>query len=592
MHNTRAVGYMLLFVAIFSLVPLMIDVGGGTENPFLMNGAWRVGGVLGGLAFLVARFRAMLFDHRNLAIIIRRSFGWMMLFAAFGKLEFVWYGLSTRFIDISAAAILYEIWPILMVFVMAWMFRNEGRYRRVTLGTVLLLFLCFLGYVFVILSQVEDFRGLDTGRGLELLFGVGLVVLAAVVGGTHNAVVFRWGIGLREQLFSVGNDDKDNSVELFGIVTGQVISQLFCLFPSFALGFAFGESLSGRTLMLVLAAGILVSGFSDVLFRKANSITDNLGINAIAYSTPVVGLVWLVVFGRVGDVSFDLLVIGGTALITANLLINFEAELRFGFKTLIIALWSCGTFVYVRDDVLILLPSDSWLWTGVPYIQLMTLSATVFILLLSFRVVRLVSRTRDEDNRAFNLFQNVDLLVRRNLIDGAVREHVLAIDGSRSPEQLAVAYREAKLCLVRAMESCPDPGDQIRIAEAEAQLNSLTYSRQQGIDFGELFALMTFGAITVVLALASRVDVSGWTAVLFELFTTLFSAVIIFLMSNVWDLQRDRTNRILQKLPDHGGYSVVFRDYQNRGFEQVTSIVVGVGVTATYVGLFCYKWLG
>lgn len=217
----------------------------------------------------------------------------------------------------------------------------------------------------------------------------------------------------------------------------------------------------------------------------------------------------------------------------ANLLINFEAEIRGGFKALIIALWACGAFVYLRDDLLVLLPLATWLWTEAPYFQAMALSATVFILLLSFRVVRLVSRRRDEDSRAFTLFQNLDLLARRNLIDGSIREYVLAVDGSQTPEQLQKAYQQAKLCLARAMVADLNPEDQAKLAEAEAQLNALTYSRQQGIDFGDLFALITFGAITVVIALAARLDVSGWTAALVELFIMLFSAVIIFLVSNV-----------------------------------------------------------
>ena len=72
----------------------------------------------------------------------------------------------------------------------------------------------------------------------------------------------------------------------------------------------------------------------------------------------------------------------------------------------------------------------------------------------------------------------------------------------------------------------------------------------------------------------------------------LFSTVIIFLISNVWDLQRDRIARILQRLPGCDEYGVAFRDVQRRGFEQGTSIVVGIAVAAAYFGLFWHKWLG
>lgn len=58
-----------------------------------------------------------------------------------------------------------------------------------------------------------------------------------------------------------------------------------------------------------------------------------------------------------------------------------------------------------------------------------------------------------------------------------------------------------------------------------------------------------------------------------------------------WDLQRDRTSRILHKMPDCSGYGVLFRDVRSRRFEQGISIVVGLAVTVAYFGLFWCKWL-
>ena len=98
-----------------------------------------------------------------------------------------------------------------------------------------------------------------------------------------------------------------------------------------------------------------------------------------------------------------------------------RAEVRFGFKALILALWGCGAFVYLRDDFLHLLPFDGWLWPRETYLGALGLSATVFILLLTFRVARLGPRTQDEDNRIFALHRSLELLARRNLIDPNVQ---------------------------------------------------------------------------------------------------------------------------------------------------------------------------
>ena len=117
------------------------------------------------------------------------------------------------------------------------------------------------------------------------------------------------------------------------------------------------------------------------------------------------------------------------------------------------------------------------------------------------------------------------------------------------------------------------------------------HSRQQGIEFGELFALIVFGGITVFLGLASRPGVTGWIGFLVEMLVVLFSAVIVFLVVNVWDLHRDRAGEILEEREDYEGYGVVFRDAVNRRFEQTTSIVIGLLVTIAYAALLWYKWL-
>ena len=61
---------------------------------------------------------------------------------------------------------------------------------------------------------------------------------------------------------------------------------------------------------------------------------------------------------------------------------------------------------------------------------------------------------------------------------------------------------------------------------------------------------------------------------LVEMFTVLFSSVIVFLAINVLDLQRERSAPVLQSDVNGEGYGVVFRDAVTRRFEQVISIAV------------------
>jgi len=313
----------------------------------------------------------------------------------------------------------------------------------------------------------------------------------------------------------------------------------------------------------------------------------------MAYLIPVVSLVWLALFLGLNVARVDFLIIGAAAIIIANLLINFEAEVRFGFKALILAVWGCGAFVYLRDDVLHYLPFDGWLWPRETYLGALGLSATVFILLLTFRVARLGPRTQGEDNRIFALHRNLEMLARRNLIDPSVNEHIRGIDKARNPEELRIAYAGARLCFARAAAAADHPPtDRKLLADAEAQLNMVTHSRQQGIDFGELFSLIIFGGSTIALAMLSRPAVYGWTAFLIEVFSVLFSAVIVFLIINVWDLHRERADLVLESRQSNQEYGVIFRDTKNRRFERSVSIVVGLLIILAYAGLLWNKWLG
>ena len=344
--------------------------------------------------------------------------------------------------------------------------------------------------------------------------------------------------------------------------------------------------------MTAVVGGVFAHALANIARRTANLMTDNLGINAFSYATPIFSLMWLPLFSQVDVARVDYLIIGSAAIIATNLLINFEAEVRFGFKALILALWACGTFVYLRDDVLQYLPFGGWLWPGETYLGAVGLSATVFILLLTFRVASLAPRTHDEDNGIFALHRNLELLSRRNLIAPEASDHIRAIDRARTPEEPQRAYTQVKLCFVRAAAVDQNASNQKLLSDAEAQLNMMVHSRQQGLEFGELFSLIVFGGVTVLLALLSRPEVYGWTAFLVETFSALLPAVVVFLIVNVWDLHRDRAGLILSSQQTTDGFGVIFGDAKSRRFEQSVSVVIGLSMIIAYAGLFWYKWVG
>ena len=86
-----------------------------------------------------------------------------------------------------------------------------------------------------------------------------------------------------------------------------------------------GESIVVGTPEIVVAGGIPIA-FAWIAWRKANITTDNLGINALGFVTPIMSLFWL--FWIAGDqvARWDYLAMGTAAVIAANLLINLQAR--------------------------------------------------------------------------------------------------------------------------------------------------------------------------------------------------------------------------------------------------------------------------
>ena len=61
----------------------------------------------------------------------------------------------------------------------------------------------------------------------------------------------------------------------------------------------------------------------------------------------IFSMLWLFLFRDSNYMNFAFLTIGTAAIIIANLLLNFGSKIRTGYKSLILALWLCGTSVYL-----------------------------------------------------------------------------------------------------------------------------------------------------------------------------------------------------------------------------------------------------
>lgn len=141
-RNLVAVSYMLIAVLAFSVLPLVVNLAGGSESPFLFNAGLRLGVAIACLAFLASLYRHTLAEHKDLAVIKKHIWRWkhnkLLVWAVIGSFDYALFAWSIQFIDIAVSAVLFEIYPIGIIFLTAWVYRKEGRYQKITLTAVVL----------------------------------------------------------------------------------------------------------------------------------------------------------------------------------------------------------------------------------------------------------------------------------------------------------------------------------------------------------------------------------------------------------------------------------------------------------------------
>ena len=606
-RNCHALGYMTIAVICFSFIPLVVDLGGGDEKPFLFNVGFRCGLLVGWLVFLLCIYLPMLVDrrvwrgiwdlvHLEMRLISRFKFRQFSLtWVLIGQFQLGLFALSIRFVDISIMAILYETWPIFMVILTANIFRGTDRYRNLNSEMIALFVTGFLGIILVGISQEGTLPG---SMEWSALFPGTVLVFLTILLASLSSYSFKWGVDLENSLpqYVRGGRDED-SVQLFGVVMASLLASLLSTPILLTAGIANQETIELSDFTTAFVGGIGTLAIGNILWRKANVISTNLGINALSYLTPALSLGLLFFFSKVSVARFDLLIIGSAAIIAANLLIHFEAEVRLGFKALVLALVACGAIVYLRDEVFSYF-SINWSWVASGYFESITLAATVFTLLLAFRVSRLVSRTSEEDGRTFLIYRKLDQLARRGIISPQVCKYVLDIDRANNNSAAEkLAYERARSLIEDVDRPILNEADSQLLSDAESQLDALARSKQVDIHLGEQFALWIFGGITIGLALFSLPSnvAIGWTRLLVDLFAMLISTVVLFLLFHILDLQRERDQQKFENsLTTYGGNLkalVRFFDTKQRSADKWVSLCVGGSLIAIYAIILYYKWL-
>ena len=241
---------MLVSVVASSVAPLLVSVSGAAQFPFLFTAGMQAGGLFGCLLFLLVCHRPLLWDPRVRGALLvsvlrldRRAI-WFLLGTVSG-LDYALFAWSSRYVDVAVTTVLFETWPLFLVFLMALLYRGVGRYRRPTPALMLLLVVGFGGCALVVSSQHGGLDGLFGSGVHHLALGVGLSLLAALAT-SLAAYLFRWASALSGALAPCRGVSAGGgvSLELFSVAVGMVVSDVFSISMNAVIGFAAGESLS------------------------------------------------------------------------------------------------------------------------------------------------------------------------------------------------------------------------------------------------------------------------------------------------------------------------------------------------------------
>ena len=565
-----------------------------------------------------------------------------MMFSVGANCGFVLFPMGFLFVNVSTAALLLETRQLFLrstdffweqtdrfkrkkLNLRGFMrFRHPIRYISISYSSLILVVPALAGVVLVILSHIDThqlplaigtvFDNPKTWLGVILVLAAVLFRMLAVGCerglGTHLAVslaVERKIPEIKRKEIEI-HDIKPNENEQI-VVTEFIscISRFIAGVALFILGLIFTETITLQQVLCAIVSSLVASigwAFYKMYLSRRDKVQDlvvskvPLYVEALASMAPLLIVFFLLALSLVEVAHLDYLIIGALGIMVSNLLVNFGGSKRGAYKALMASLWAFGTITYIFEGYT----------TDVP----LELPVTIFILVLAFRVARLVRRTDQEEEWVIDMFHRIRLLdskqksgseVSKTLVEAS--ESLLRIDQHKFPKELEKAYRKMVMLLeevggymVKQSEKVDwDKGPVDEISEIRRLVDRLAHSRQQGSRFDEKVAI----CLTGMLIVGGLLFFNGDGDLYSEITSFVLSSIVVFLFFNILDLENDRRDRTLRDrtlenkklrkdetpIDTYGRYIVTFEDAWNREREQI-SVVISALIVAVFVGLLLY----
>lgn len=497
----------------------------------------------------------------------------ILLWAILGRLNIAFLALASGFVETEVATVLFETWVIFYLIIRG--LNSHNLKSQLTTQNIILFAFAAIGLLFINLSETGQFTGISTP-------GLAFALIGAILAAISIERSIKWGEKaekiIQNKNINIGVDSnkkqKRKSYREIRIVTvytlvATIVMNLavagVSIIGVFVFNWANNDNVftfdnffySGFAWVFLIA---IILGSIDIIgFRKGGLETQSDKIFAISYFMPIfsVILLWIqsgVVEGNVQVSRIDYFLIGISIVVAVNILLNYSVEKhRLGFKWLVISFWVCGVVVLFRDQWFTLWHGfDNWLWEGsTDYYAVLGLSTTVFVLVLSFRTIRINERTRHENNIVSFLYWKLwlqqkelasqkDASNKQYAIDQALND-LTEIDASETVPRLDIRNVRAYFAFRKYFNNY-EPNERAKVYR---NFDEMVHSKSAGRDITEPLILIAFGASTILLALVTRPQFSNWNLFVSDAFSILFASTVAFMIFNLFDLRKERSTPIL-----------------------------------------------
>lgn len=583
-------------------------------------------------------------------------------------LLFLW---SSHLIDTTLTTILFGIWPL-------WVSIFRIRIDRIfssnnnTLETIskisrtpnfwtyLATFpFIFYGFLYICISQGEPILMLRNGQfPYKLVIGLLLAFLAGIVGGIAGACSTISDMSQpnsalpRDDKRLLGSDNSANSKINFLDKTGlfiyivvvRVMIGFIILLAIFFRSNVFDSTIVSFSFLVASLILVIISMAGVILVMPTYNPSSKPWIIVIYHSTPVIAIVLLYLFTDgihlypgIFWIAVCILLISIFAFHSDPIVgYYFQEEYLFDrVKALSHWIWISLTIVVFRDpkqvykDISKDISIEMWDLSYLEYWSMLGICATVFALILSFRINRLNEIERYEVSEFLHLhryaahYYEDEILKEEESID--LCKNLQKFQTSNKMRHIDKYYNECFKIVWNAYirtqyrkekEVSRNTGkftaaqneiaDRARsLLDFYIRLDRFADARQNGRGFSELFALGVFCILTIVISLLVKPDqiqgnTSKWVSFITDITTICFSTIIYYLFTNVFERRKRRDTSRMKEVIKDGYYTNKHSKVWRFNFfytkdskpDRIAFILVFSIIIFTIIMSLGFKWFG